>query len=116
MRGGIRAKRMKMQHDWAERCTRCEYIGEITQEEVDAHNTPEDRWIVLDGDVYNITQYISAHPGGKRCLIAPSANDITARFHAIHRGMDPSFLAKLKIGKLVKTKKKAEPEKKEEQK
>lgn len=94
-----------MQQEWVERCQQLEYIGDITKEEVDAHNTDDDRWIILDGYVYNITQYLKAHPGGKKCLVAPSGNDISAKFHSIHRGMDPTFLSKLKIGRLVKSKK-----------
>ena len=94
---------MQMQQEWKKNCKECEYIGDITIEEVEAHNTPEDRWIVLDGYVYNITQYLNAHPGGSKCLT--SSADISQRFHAIHRGMDASLLSKLKIGRLVESKK-----------
>ena len=112
----IRSRRQQMQKEWQEKCEKLEYIGEITKEEVDKHNTPEDRWIILDGWVYNITQYLSAHPGGPKCLIDPSPNDISQRFHAVHRGMDTSFLKKLRIGRLARRKPRPQPQEEEDKK
>jgi len=41
-----------------------------TLEQVSAHNTADDCWIVLSGKVYDFTDYInnSSHPGGKTIL------------------------------------------------
>lgn len=35
-----------------------------TIEEVQKHSTPESAWVIYSGDVYDITDFISLHPGG----------------------------------------------------
>lgn len=37
----------------------------ITMEEVAQHNDADDCWMVIDGNVYDVTEYISSHPGGQ---------------------------------------------------
>jgi sterol-4alpha-carboxylate 3-dehydrogenase (decarboxylating) len=37
-----------------------------TAGEVAAHNTLEDLWVVINGGVYDLTEYVDAHPGGDK--------------------------------------------------
>ena len=37
----------------------------FTQSEVAAHNNPSDCWLIINNKVYNVTDFISKHPGGK---------------------------------------------------
>lgn len=39
----------------------------LTKEEVAVHKKPDDLWIVIDEDVYNLTEFQSEHPG--MCLL-----------------------------------------------
>lgn len=79
-----------------------EWRGDIKMSEVEKHNTVEDLWIVYKGFVYDVTLYVSRHPGGVQCLVKPQTGpDITDMFKRIHGGLDMEVWAKLKIGKLV---------------
>lgn len=35
-----------------------------TMEEVARHCRPDDMWVVIDGEVYDVTQWLASHPGG----------------------------------------------------
>jgi cytochrome b involved in lipid metabolism len=41
----------------------------FTLEEVAAHATADDCWIVAHGIVYDVTDYIALHPGGAKAII-----------------------------------------------
>ena len=36
----------------------------VSVEDISRHNTPEDCWIVVDGKVWDITEFAPEHPGG----------------------------------------------------
>ena len=38
-------------------------------------------WMVIDGYVYDLTNFVSAHPGGKRILLDYAGTDCTAKFY-----------------------------------
>jgi cytochrome b involved in lipid metabolism len=42
----------------------------ITIAEVSTHNTKNDCWTIINGKVYDITDYINSHPGGDEILRA----------------------------------------------
>jgi len=90
-----------MQAEWAAKATQLEWRGDITMEEVEKHVTKKDLWVVFQGEVYDITQYVLAHPGGNMCFLPPNPRDITRTFMSVHRHVDPKIWEKLKIGKLV---------------
>ncbi|OHT07129.1 Cytochrome b5-like Heme/Steroid binding domain containing protein [Tritrichomonas foetus] len=94
-------RRMEMQKAWAENAKQLDWIGDITMEQVKEHSTKKDCWVVLNGFVYDITQYVLNHPGGSNCFMPPNSKDITANFYGVHPKVDPALIEKLKIGKLV---------------
>jgi len=57
----------------------------FTREEVAKHNTPDDAWIIVDGDVYDITKFAAVHPGGKSTLLEIAGQDATEDFWGLHR-------------------------------
>lgn len=43
----------------------------ISAQEMSKHNIPEDVWIVVDGTVYDLTEFAPEHPGGAGSEFSP---------------------------------------------
>ena len=43
--------------------------GTYTLSEVKAHNTAKSLWVVIKDKVYDVTPFLSEHPGGEETLI-----------------------------------------------
>ena len=76
---------------------------EFTWQEVSKHNTPESAWIAIHGLVYDITNFVQAHPGGKEFILLAAGRDGTDAFESYHPFTEKprQVLAKYEIGKLV---------------
>ena len=48
------------------------------------HNKRDDAWSAINGKVYNITPYLSFHPGGEKELMRVAGRDGTKLFGKIH--------------------------------
>jgi L-lactate dehydrogenase (cytochrome) len=51
----------------------------VSVEEISRHNTPEDCWIVVDGKVWDITEFAPEHPGGGESI------HTSITYHALYR-------------------------------
>merc|ERR1711983_610324 len=58
--------------------------GGFTAEEVAKHTTKEDCWVILHGNVLNVTSFLSQHPGGELAILTFAGKDATAEFDMIH--------------------------------
>ncbi|KAJ7571149.1 hypothetical protein O6H91_01G151800 [Diphasiastrum complanatum] len=54
---------------------RSKRLEKYTLAEIHRHNTPEDAWIVVDGNVYNITEFLDCHPGGAEIILQHIGNN-----------------------------------------
>jgi hypothetical protein len=57
----------------------------ITEAELAEHCTAESCWLAIEGSVYDVTRFLSAHPGGAGAVLAAAGADATAQFTAFHR-------------------------------
>ena len=60
-------------------------------------------WTVIDGTLYDITNYIDMHPGGKTKIMKGAFKDSTKMFFKFHKGIkiEKTPLVLLKIDDLV---------------
>jgi cytochrome b involved in lipid metabolism len=68
---------------------------------VSGHATKADCWIILDTGVYDITSYISQHPGGNS-PVRFCGKDTTAIFDRIHSDAAKELKDNYRIGNLAK--------------
>ncbi|TVY85786.1 putative cytochrome b5, partial [Lachnellula willkommii] len=81
----------------------------FTQADVASHNKPDNLYIVVDEDVYDLTTFQDEHPGGKKILTRVAGKDASKQFWKYHNeGILKKFKPKLQVGSLD-TKKNAAP-------
>ncbi|KAI9268326.1 FAD binding domain-containing protein [Phascolomyces articulosus] len=60
-------------------------MGEYTAEEVAKHNKAEDCWVIVNGQVLNVTDFLAEHPGGKKAIMIYAGRDATEEFNMLHK-------------------------------
>eukprot|EP00913_Durusdinium_trenchii_P000667 g620.t1 len=68
------------------------------------HNKADDAWIIVDGDVYDVTKFAGVHPGGTQILLEYAGKDATEDFYALHRLEVLDKYQRLKKGRLADAK------------
>merc|ERR1719393_1057983 len=58
--------------------------GGYSMEEVAKHTTKGDCWVVVAGQVLNVTNFLSQHPGGELAILTFAGKDATEEFNMIH--------------------------------
>ena len=53
-------------------------------DEISQHNKKDDCWVVVDGVVYDMTDFLDDHPGGKRLPVKHSGKDVTEIWNSFH--------------------------------
>ena len=73
-----------------------------TNDEVALHNSDKDCWIIINNRVYNITDYLDKHIGGKKLLLHYGGKDATDEFNRLnHTKKAQKILESYYIGDLV---------------
>ncbi|KAB8532554.1 hypothetical protein FH972_025499 [Carpinus fangiana] len=72
----------------------------LTREEVAKNNTEESLWCIIDHQVYDLTDFVDAHPGGSVVLNQVGGQDATQAFFNLHRYEVLEKYESLRIGTL----------------
>ncbi|KAI0432578.1 hypothetical protein F5Y09DRAFT_301268 [Xylaria sp. FL1042] len=81
---------------------------EYTTKEVAVHNTSADAWMIIHGQVYDVTSYLRDHPGGAEVLVDAAGKDASEEFDNAGHSEDASeIMAAYRVGKLRGGSKKA---------
>ncbi|KAF8430397.1 hypothetical protein EV426DRAFT_556759 [Tirmania nivea] len=96
----VKADTVKMTNDSISRL--------IEIDEFRAHSSKEmGTWFVVEGEVYNGTPFLSAHPGGEKSILVVGGTDCTEEFQAIHSETAKNMMPKYHIGTLSPAARKA---------
>lgn len=56
----------------------------LTAQEVAAHSSRESCWIIVHGNVYDVTDFLDDHPGGSKVILKYAGKDATKEYDPIH--------------------------------
>lgn len=51
-----------------------------TRAQVATHDSEDDLWVIIDGKVYDLTEYAHEHPGGSEAIAKNAGKDATVGF------------------------------------
>jgi cytochrome b involved in lipid metabolism len=80
----------------------------LTMAVVAMHNTADDCWLVINNNIYNVTDFIPNHPGGDQHIIDYCGKDATTAFETkggsgkTHSDQARQILAQFYIGDLAR--------------
>jgi cytochrome b involved in lipid metabolism len=70
-------------------------------QEIRRHNSAQSLWVVIDGEVYDLTVFADKHPGGLPALLKVAGRDASAAFaRAGHSDVTKMFKLNFRIGRV----------------
>lgn len=78
-----------------------ESVKTYTLDEIAEHSDKKSTWILIHGNVYDVTKFLEEHPGGEEVLLDQAGKHATEAFEDIGHSTDARDLMKqYKIGEL----------------
>jgi cytochrome b involved in lipid metabolism len=84
--------------------TQLQASSTLTLADISSHSSKDSCWSTIEGKVYDLTSFISKHPGGADAILSICGKDGSELFDGKH-GMDPrakGLLPNFYLGDLVK--------------
>lgn len=82
---------------------RCPQPYRFKRETIAQHRTVDDLWIVVDGNVLDVSHFVSQHPGGRALLEGAGGHDMATVFARSHHPSTVSLFASFCIGRVLET-------------
>lgn len=76
-------------------------VRSISASELASHTSAHSAWLVVHGDVWDVTNFLAAHPGGRSVLLGHLGRDATDAFRSAHRYVEPQRYA-TRVGRFVR--------------
>ena len=75
----------------------------FTMEDLKEHAHVSSCWILIKGNVYDVTSFIDEHPGGSEIVVESTGKDATSDFQDIgHSSVAEEMMEQYKIGVIKK--------------
>jgi cytochrome b involved in lipid metabolism len=77
--------------------------GSYSMSEVAAHADSSDCWTTIENRIYDLTDYVSKHPGGSKAILSICGEDGTSSFNSMPAGVMAAArlaLTPFKVGNL----------------
>ncbi|KIP08490.1 hypothetical protein PHLGIDRAFT_18921 [Phlebiopsis gigantea 11061_1 CR5-6] len=75
----------------------------FSKDEVAKHNKKDDCWVIVDGQVLDVTNFLPDHPGGEKAILLYAGRDATEEFNMLH---DPKVIPRYAADSVIGTLKK----------
>ncbi|KAL8353684.1 hypothetical protein RB601_003494 [Gaeumannomyces tritici] len=73
---------------------------QITMEELKKHESEDQPWFVVNGQVYDGTKFLEGHPGGAASIVGAAGQDVSEEFLTIHSENAKAMMPEYHIGSL----------------
>lgn len=83
---------------WIRRERPTPILRPLMHTEIAVHNTPTDCWVIISGIVYDVSDFLQAHPGGVESIMEYAGRDCTAAFNAAHAHISKDTLFANAVG------------------
>ena len=74
---------------------------QLTIEELRKHCVPGNYYVAIRGKVYDVSEFLDRHPGGRDVLKLAAGRDCTQLFESYHSFEIERMLPKFEVGELV---------------
>ncbi len=65
-------------------------VRSFSWEDIRKHDKENDAWVVMDGEVYDVSKFLSEHPGGSSIVLPSLGTDIQEVGNLLHVSL-PTF-------------------------
>tara|TARA_B100000945_G_C20419352_1_gene616921 strand:+ start:418 stop:1800 length:1383 start_codon:yes stop_codon:yes gene_type:complete len=73
----------------------------ISSEQIKLHNSENDCWIIINNLVFEVSDFLNKHPGGKLVILNSGGKDVTDAFENYHNASIHNKLHPFLIGKVL---------------